>query len=74
MTSKLSIKFQSSVELYDTNLWIGENYLSKKLTVRDYLLSEVLSKRQDEFKILGSLVTHFNSYFYSARNTTCVSL
>ena len=64
MTSELSIKFQSSVDFYDTNLWIGENYLSKKLTVRDYLLSEILSKRQDKFKILGSLVTHFNSYFY----------
>ncbi len=64
---RLTIDLRTGIKFYDINFWIGENHLSKKFTVPDARLTEILERRKDKFNITGTLITHFNSYFYYPR-------
>ena len=64
---KLSIDLKSDIEFYDTNIWIGENNYSEKLTVPDSSIKALLSDRKKNFNITGNLITHHMSYFYYPR-------
>jgi hypothetical protein len=64
---KLTIDLKTCTEFYDINFWIGENYLSKKFSIPDSRLVKILEERKDKFNITGTLITHFNSYFYYPR-------
>jgi len=64
---RLTINLRTAIRFYDINFWIGENYLSKKFNIPDTRLSKILEERRNEFNITGTLITHFNSYFYYPR-------
>jgi len=57
----LTIDLKTGIKFYDTNFWIGENYLLKKFSISDTRLSKILGKRKDKFNITGTLITHFIS-------------
>lgn len=63
----LKIDLKTDIEFYDINFWIGENHLSKKFTMPDAHLTKILEERKDKFNITGTLITHYNSYFYYPR-------
>jgi len=63
----LTTDLKTGIKFYDINFWIGENHLSKKFTIPDTLLSRIIEKRKDNFNIIGTLITHFISYFYNPR-------
>ena len=44
-------KTNNDLEFYDTNFWIGENPLSKKLSVNDDKLAEIIDERKKTYKI-----------------------
>ena len=52
------------LNFHDTNFWIGENNLSKKHSVEESSLLDILIQRKREHGITGTAVTHFNSFFY----------
>jgi len=64
---RLTIDLKTGIKFYDINFWIGENYLSKKFSIPDTSLAKILEKRKDKFNIIGTLITHFISYFYNPR-------
>ena len=64
---RLTIDLKTGIKFYDTNFWIGENYLSKKFSIPDTRLDKILKSRKDKFNITGTLITHFISYFYNPR-------
>jgi len=57
-------KIAKAVQFHDINFWIGENFLSEKLTVDDSSLEKILKERKSKFNIVGTAVTHFISLFY----------
>ncbi|MCJ7472447.1 MAG: hypothetical protein MUP02_06550 [Actinobacteria bacterium] len=63
----LTVDLKTGIKFYDINFWIGENYLSKKFSIPDTRLAKILEKRKDKFNIIGTLITHFISYFYNPR-------
>ena len=64
---RLTIDLKTGIKFYDINFWIGENHLSKKFSIPDTRLVKILEKRKDKFNIIGTLITHFISYFYYPR-------
>ncbi len=64
---EITIDLKTGIKFYDINFWIGENYLSKKFTNPDTLLAKIIGERKDKYNIIGTLITHFISYFYYPR-------
>ena len=60
-------KTNNNLEFYDSNFWIGENPLSKNLSVNDYNLVEILNERKNKYNIQGTVIFHFKSFFLDPR-------
>ena len=43
---RLTINLKTGIKFYDTNFWIGENYLSKKFSIPDTRLDKILDKKK----------------------------
>ena len=64
---EIKIDLKSDIKFYDSNIWIGENNYSEKLTIPDNSIKKLLSDRKKNSNITGNLITHHISLFYYPR-------
>ncbi|MES0341400.1 MAG: hypothetical protein ABUK08_03700 [Candidatus Humimicrobiaceae bacterium] len=64
---EIKIDLKSDIKFYDSNVWIGENNYSEKLTIPENSIKRLLSDKKKNFNITGNLITHHMSYFYYPR-------
>lgn len=58
---------KAEIDFYDTNFWIGENYLSKKNNNPIEKLNIILNENKKSHSITGVNVSSFLSYYYHAK-------
>ncbi len=59
---------KKNIKIWDCNFWVGNNNISKKNSVMESSLGELLESRSKKYHIVRTLMSHFDSLYYSPRH------